>query len=217
MKIESGIGQSIPRIEGEDKVTGRLPYLGDLQISGMLHGKILRSGHAHAKIRGIDASRAAKLPGVVAVLTRDDVIGNPRYHSHYGPVLKDQPIVALDRVRYVGDPVAAVAATGPEVAEEALELIAVDYEELPEVTDPEEALAEDAPLLHEKMELPRQGFVDLRDVAPQEGTNICNRFQLKKGDVEKGFAESDHVFEDVFNSPATQHAALETHIAIAQF
>jgi len=217
MKIESIIGQSIPRVEGKDKVTGRLTYLGDLQISGMLHGKILRSGHAHAKIRGIDASRAAKLPGVVAVLTRDDVIGNPRYHSHYGPVLKDQPIVALDRVRYVGDPVAAVAATGPEVAEEALELIEVDYEELPEVTDPEEALAEEAPLLHEKMELPRQGFVDLKDVDPKEGTNTCNHFHLEKGDVEKGFAESDYVFEDVFTSPATQHAALETHIAIAQF
>ena len=217
MNIKSGIGQSIPRIEGKDKVSGRLTYLGDLKVKGMLHGKILRSSYAHAKIREIDASLAERLPGVVAVLTREDVIGNSRYHSHYGPVLKDQTIVALDRVRYVGDPVAAVAATCAEIAEEAVEMIEVDYEELPAVVTSEEALAEGGPLLHGKVERPQQGFVDLKDVGPKEGTNICSHFHLEKGDVEAGFAESEYVFEDVFTSPATQHVPLEPLIAIAQF
>ncbi len=215
--MESMIGKSVPRLESEDKVTGRLVYLGDLKFCGMLHAKVLRSIHAHAKIRSIDATRAEKIPGVVAVLTRDDVIGSPHYNSHYGPVLLDQTIVALDKVRYIGDPVAAIAATRPDIAEEALELIEVDYQELPAVLDPEEALAGGAPLLHQKIQRPKQGFADLADVGPVEGTNICNHFHLEKGDVEKGFEESDFTFEDVFSCPATQHAALESFTAVASF
>ncbi len=213
----SVIGQSVPRLESEEKVTGQLKFLDDLKLPGLLYGKILRSPHAHAKILHIDAGQATKLPGVVAVLTRDDVIGNQAYDSHYGPILKDQTIVALDKVRYVGDPVAAVAATSPYVAEEAMELIEVDYDELPAVLDSEEALAENAPLLHEKIQKPRQGFADLSDVGHVEGTNICNHFHLSKGDVEKGFRESDHIFEHVFTSPAAQHAALESFSAVASF
>src|SRR4026209_2979075 len=102
------IGKSIPRVEGDAKVRGALKYLGDVRIEGMLHGKILRSTSAHANIRRIDATRAAALPGVVAVLTRDDVYSHPQFESHYGPVLLDQTIVALDKVRFIGDPVAAV-------------------------------------------------------------------------------------------------------------
>lgn len=217
MKNFSTIGRSIPRLEGEEKVTGRLKYLDDIKIPGMLYCKILRSPHAHANIRRIDGRQAEKLRGVVTVLTRDDVIGNPAYDSHYGPVFKDQTIVALEKVRYAGDPVAAVAAIRPDIAEEALDLIEVDYEELPAVMDPEAALAKDAPLLHGKIERPRQGFVDLGDVGPQEGTNICNHFYLAKGDVEKGFRESDHVFENVFSSPAAQHSALEPFTCVASY
>ena len=129
MKENRVIGKSIPRLESRDKVTGKLQYLEDLKIAGMLHGKILRSSVPHAKVLKIDASEAEKLPGVAAVLTRDDVTDNSHYDSHYGPVFKDQTIVALDKVRYLGDPVAAVAATRPEIAEEALERIEVGYEE----------------------------------------------------------------------------------------
>lgn len=211
------IGKSTNRLESVDKVTGKTLYLADLKIAGMLHGKILRSTCTHAKILRIDASRAEKLPGVVAVLTRADLIGNTRYNSHYGPVLMDQTIVALDKVRFLGDPVAAVAATRADIAEQALDLIEVDYEELPAVMDPEEALAKIAPVLHEKIQRPEQGFVDLYDVDPVEGTNICNHFHLVKGDVEKGFAESDYIFEDLFTCPSTQHSALETFTSVASF
>jgi len=204
----SVIGRSVPRLESEEKVTGRLKYLEDLQLTGLLHGKILRSPHAHATIRQMDARRAEKLSGVVAVLTRDDIANNPAYDSHYGPIYKDQTIVALDKVRYVGDPVAAIAATRADIAEEALELIEVDYEELPAVLDSEEALAENAPLLHEKIEMRLHGFADVGGIRPVEGTNICNHFHLSKGDVERGFRESDYVFENVFSSPAAQHSIL---------
>ena len=123
---------------------------------------------------------------------------------YYGPVMQDQAIVAIDRVRFVGDPVAAVAATRPEIAEEALELIEVDYEELPTVMDPEEALAEGAPLLHETRRMPPEGLPDL-SVDLEGGTNLCNHVRVEKGDVEKGFAESDQIFEEVFTTPSTQH------------
>ena len=217
MGNNSVIGKSTPRLESEDKVTGQLEYLEDVTIAGMLHGKILRSSVPHAEVRRVDASRAETLPGVVAVLTGKDVVDNPRYQTYYGPAVKDQTIVAVDRVRFVGDPVAAVAATHPEIAEEALELIEVDYEELPSVLDPEEAVAEGAPLIHRKFRWPKEGFADLKDVEALEGTNICNHVHIEKGDVEKGFAESDHIFEDLFTAPPTQHAALESFTSIARF
>ena len=219
MKNDSIIGKSVPRLESLEKVTGELRYLGDQKIQGMLHGKILRSDLAHAKILKIDVSRAEKFPGVVTVLTRDDILGNQHHKSHYGPVLKDQSIVALEKVRHVGDAVAAVAATRPEIAEEALDLIEVEYEELPAVLDPEEALAEGAPLLHEKINPSggRIAFPDLEKVGTVEGTNLCAQFHLKKGDIDKGFAEADYIVENVFTSPATQHAPLESYTTIAQF
>ncbi len=217
MGKKSVIGESIPRLESGDKVTGELEYLEDVTIAGMLHGKMLRSSVPHAEVLRVDASRAETLPGVVAVLTGKDVVDNPRYQTYYGPVVKDQTIVAVDRVRFVGDPVAAVAATHPVIAEEALELIEVDYEELPAVLDPEEAVAEGAPLIHRKVRWPKEGFADLKDVEVLEGTNICNHVHIEKGDVEKGFAESDHIFEDLFTAPPTQHATLESFTSIARF
>ena len=217
MEKHSAIGQSVPRVESEEKVTGRLQYLEDLNLSGVLQAKILRSPVAHARITRIDAQEAAKLPGVAAVLTREDIVDNPAYDSQYGPVYKDQTIVAVDKVRYVGDPVAAVAAERADVAEEALERIAVEYDELPAVLDPEEALAEGAPVLHDKVEIRREGFADVGGIRPTDGTNLCNQMHLNKGDVERGFRESDHVFENVFTSPSAQHASLEPHTAIAAF
>jgi CO/xanthine dehydrogenase Mo-binding subunit len=134
---------------------------------------------------------------------------------YYGPVFKDQTIVAVDKVRHVGDPVAAVAAVTMDAAEEALRLIEVDYEDLPAVLDVKEALAPGATLVHESIKLPTSGFADLAELKPLEGTNVCTHFKLNRGDIKKGFAEADHVFEDVFTLPATQHSFLETHACIA--
>ena len=155
MENNSVIGKSILRLEGRDKVVGNLKYLEDVTVEGMLHGKILRSSVPHAEVLNVDASRAETLPGVVTVLTGKDVVDNPCYQTYYGPVVKDQTIVAVDRVRFVGDPVAAVAATHPEIAEEALELIEVDYKEIPYVLDPEYAAEEDAPLIHRNVRWPK--------------------------------------------------------------
>lgn len=206
---------SARRLDYEAKVTGRATYLADLTVPGMCHGKILRSPHPHARIRKLDASEALSLPGVIAVLTRDDILKDQGIDPYYGPVFKDQTIVAIDKVRHVGDPVAAVAALTPVAAEAALSRIEVEYEELPAVMDVAEAVAKGAPLLHETIRIPDHGFADLAELKPVEGTNICTHFKLVKGDVEKGFAESDHIFEDTFTLPTTQHCALEPHACIA--
>ncbi|HEY1371540.1 MAG TPA: xanthine dehydrogenase family protein molybdopterin-binding subunit, partial [Candidatus Binatia bacterium] len=132
------VGQSVPRIDGREKVTGRAVYASDLKLPNMAHGKILRSSYAHAKIVRIDTRRALALPGVVAVLTRENLMSGA---PHYGTYIKDQPIVALDKVRYIGDVVAAVAATDERIADQALAAIEVDYEELPALLDVDAALA----------------------------------------------------------------------------
>ena len=209
------IGKTVRRLDYETKVTGRAQYLADMSVPGMCHGKILRSPYPHARIKKIDVSNARKMPGVVAVLTRDDILHDEGIEPYYGPVFKDQTIVAVDKVRHVGDPVAAVAAVTMDAAEEALRLIEVDYEELPAVLDVKEAMAPGATLVHESVKLPTSGFADLAELKPLEGTNVCTHFKLNRGDIQKGFAEADHVFEDVFTLPATQHSFLETHACIA--
>lgn len=209
------IGKSVRRLDYEAKVTGRAQYLADMKLPGMCHGKILRSPLPHARIVRIDASKARSVKGVVAVLTRDDIVGDEGIEPYYGPVFKDQTIVAVEKVRHVGDPVAAVAAVDLDAAEEALRLIEVEYEELPAVLDVHEALKDNAPLVHENIRLPTSGFADLAELRPVEGTNVCTHFKLRRGDVEKGFAESDFIFEDTFTLPATQHSFLETHACIA--
>ncbi|MBI2357410.1 MAG: molybdopterin-dependent oxidoreductase, partial [Deltaproteobacteria bacterium] len=206
---------SVRRLDYEAKVTGRASYLADLKVPAMCHGKILRSPYPHARIRNIDVSKALSLRGVIAVLTRDDILHDQGIDPYYGPVFKDQTIVAVDKVRHVGDPVAAVAALTPGAAEAALERIEVEYEELPAVTDVAAAVAKGAPLLHESIRIPERGFADLAELKPVEGTNICTHFKLVKGDIEKGFAESDYIFEDTFTLPTTQHCALEPHACIA--
>lgn len=209
------IGKTFRRLDYETKVTGRAQYLADMSVPGMCHGRILRSPYPHARIIKIDASRALKVPGVMAVLTRDDILHDEGIEPFYGPVFKDQTIVAVEKVRHVGDPVAAVAALDSDAAEEALRLIEVEYEELPAVLDVHEALEPGATLVHESVRVPESGFADLAEIKPVEGTNICTHFKLNRGDIQKGFAESDHIFEDIFTLPATQHCFLETHACIA--
>ncbi|MBI4526871.1 MAG: xanthine dehydrogenase family protein molybdopterin-binding subunit [Deltaproteobacteria bacterium] len=213
--MEKNPGKSPRRLDYEAKVTGRAEYLADMKLAGVCHGKILRSPFPHAKIVRIDVARALKIPGVVAVLTRDDILSNEGIEPYYGPVFNDQTIVAVDKVRHVGDPVAAVAALEPDAAKEALDRIDVEYQELPAVLDVHEALKRGAPLVHETVRIPTSGFADLAELRPVEGTNVCTHFKLNKGDVEKGFADSDLIFEDTFTLPATQHAFLEPHACIA--
>src|SRR5262252_6664363 len=209
------IGRTFRRLDYETKVTGRAQYLADMSVPGMCHGKILRSPLPHARIKHIDASQAIKVPGVLAVITRDDILHDRGIEPYYGPVFKDQTIVAVEKVRHVGDPVAAVAALNSDAAEEALRLIDVEYEELPAVLNVHQALKPGGTLVHESVRIPESGFADLAELKPIEGTNICTHFKLNRGDIQKGFAESDHIFEDTFTLPATQHSFLETHACIA--
>ena len=209
------IGKSFRRLDYQTKVTGRAQYLADMSMPGMLHGKILRSPYPHARIIRIDTAKAAKVPGVMAVVTRDDILHDEGIEPFYGPVFKDQTIVATEKVRHVGDPVAAVAALTLDAAEAAMKLIEVDYEELPAVLNIEDALKPGAMLVHDSVKLPTSGFADLAEIKPIEGTNLCTHFRLNRGDIEKGFAEADQIFEDTFTLPATQHSFLETHACIA--
>jgi CO/xanthine dehydrogenase Mo-binding subunit len=193
----SVVGNSVARVDGADKVTGRAKYVADLDIPGMIEGKFLRSPYAHARIRSINTTEAEAMPGVVAVLTSKDLDDIGHYMGRGKN--KDQPIIATGRVIYSGQPVAAVAALDRATAEAALSKIHVEYEELPAVITVEEATADSAPRLHDFAE-----------------KNICARHELVKGDVEKGFAESDVIVEDEFEFPMIYHYSMEPHTSIAQ-
>ncbi|MEA2658969.1 MAG: hypothetical protein QOF64_1565, partial [Candidatus Binatota bacterium] len=212
----SAVGQSHSMLDAQERVSGRIDYALNVELPGMLVGRILRSPFPHARIVALDATRADRLAGVGAVLTRDDFGLTSGYSGTYGRIFRDQSVVALDKVRFVGDPVAAVAAVNEDVAEEALALIRLDYEELPAVFDEEEALKPGAPLVHDPRPQQQPAFSKLiQDLPP--GTNVCSHFKLRRGDIESGFRESDFIFEDVFRSPAAQHVALEPHVTVAQF
>ncbi|MBW2336154.1 MAG: molybdopterin-dependent oxidoreductase [Deltaproteobacteria bacterium] len=191
------VGTRVPMLDAGLKVKGAAQFTDDLVLPGMLFGKILRSPLPHARILNIDTSRAEKLPGVRGVATGRDI---PDRQYGIVPMAKDEYALAKDKVRYIGDDVAAVCAIDPEIAEEALELIDVDYEELAAVFDPREAIKEGAPVIH-------------------EGVKNNTSFAINKefGDVARAFAESDAVFEDRFYSQAVNHAPLEPHAALAQF
>lgn len=208
-------GTNAPRVDGVEKVTGKAIYTTDIQLPGMAHARILRSPLAHARLVKVDATPAKKLPGVIATLTRDDI---QNFNYKYGATYKDQSIVAVDKVRYVGDPVAAVLADDPAVAEQALELIEVEYEELPKVTNIEEAIAPGASLVHEA----GVARAELRGSvygAPERfnGTNVCYYLTFGRDKVDKGFAKADYVFEDTFRFQKVQHYSLEAHNNIAYY
>ena len=204
--LRAVVGRSVTRVDGVEKATGAGVFAGDIKMAGMLHGKVLRSPHAHARIRSIDTSAAERLPGVRAVVTGKDV------PALFGPAIEDQPVFALEKVRHHGEAVAAVAAVSEQVAEEALELIRVEYEPLPAVLTVDDAIKEGAPLVHED----HSHYV--REAAAQQsmpGTNIGYHFHLRSGNVERGLAEADHVFEATYESQLVAHAAIETHAAVA--
>jgi carbon-monoxide dehydrogenase large subunit len=198
------VGQPVGRADGPEKVTGGAAYALDVVLPGTLWCKVLRSPYAHARIVKVDASKARQLPGVHAVLTGEDVRG------HYiGKRLRDEPLLAWDRVRFVGDKVAAVAADDEDVAEQALSLIEVEYEPLPAVTDPRKALEADAPVLHPDLNS-YPGLAKPYDTV----TNEYGRDHFEKGDVEAGFAQADLIVERTYATPRTHHAYLEPHACI---
>ena len=200
------VGQSLPRMDAPGKVTGTAVYAADFALPGMLHGKLLRSREPHARLVRIDAARARALPGVRAVLTAADVPD-----VRYGGALKDETVLARDRVRYVGQPVAAVAATTREAAEAALAAIEVVYEPLPAVLDLEAALAPGAPLIHEAWET----YAAI-PILHREG-NVCHRARIVVGDVERGFAEADRIFEHRFRTAMVHQGYTEPRAAVASW
>ncbi|MBU1904169.1 MAG: molybdopterin-dependent oxidoreductase, partial [Proteobacteria bacterium] len=195
MEASGYVGKRIPKLDAADKVTGRSVYIQDLKVPGMLYGKILRSRYPHAKIIRIDTSKAKKLMGVRAVITAEDV---PEIRFGF---MKDQPALKGEKVRSYRDEVAAVAATDPEIAEEALKLIQVEYEALPGIFDPEEAMKEGAPLVHE-----------------ENKSNILRiPWKLVAGDVEAARKGSHFVAEDRFELTWVTHCCMGTEGVIANF
>ena len=205
MAEQKVVGTPVPRGEGSGKVSGQTVYAADVNRADLLWAKILRSPHPHARIRGLDTSKAEKVDGVRAIITGSNVKG-----LLVGKQICDMPVLCWDKVRFVGDRVAAVAAETVEAAEEALHLIEVEYEPLPAVFDPIEALSLGAPTLHENV----AGY----DGAPKNilATDLHNgltRLSWKKGDVERGFREADLVLEHTFTVPARHQGYLEPHAA----
>ena len=190
------IGESVPMLDSVARVTGAVEYALNLRLPNMLVGKIVRSSVPHARLVKVDVSQAENVPGVLAVLTGAHL--GPQ--AIYGVGIRDQGVVALDRVRFVGEPVAAIAAENLDAAEEAAPLVEVGCEELPAIFDSLAAIRPGAPALHERF-----------------SNNIFKHAKLRRGDVERGFAEADEIFEDTFTSPPAQQASLEPHVTAAQW
>ena len=188
----SVVGHSVKRKDVEAKVKGQAVYAGDMKFNGLLHGKALRSAYPHAKILSIDTAAAVSIPGVHAVITAKDIPGINRF----GLAIADQPVLADDKVRMMGDAVALVAAETLEIAEEACRLIKVDYEELPGIFTIEDALQKDAPKVH-------------------ENGNLLQHTKLRKGDIAEGFAKSDIIIENVYRTQRVEHAYIEPESSVA--
>jgi CO/xanthine dehydrogenase Mo-binding subunit len=207
----SQVGFSRPRRDAREKLRGEAQFVGDMLVPRMLHGRVLRSPVAHGRIVSIDTSAAERMPGVVCVLTGADLADLDPYYGH---AIKDRPILAIEKVRFHGEQVAAVAAETPAAAAAAVEAIEVEYDELPVVADVEAAVAPDAPLVTER-ELAPGLFHGLGELSPRDG-NVCYRYRLDKGEPEAVFAHADVVVEGVYTFPAVYQYAMETHTVIAQ-
>jgi len=202
MTTYTTIGRSLPRVDARGKVTGETLYSGDLSMKDMLHMKILFAGRPHARIKSIQSGKAEAAPGVVAVYTAKDVPVN-----EYGLQWQDQPVLCgvesskqgADVVRFIGDQVAAVVARSEAEAAAAIKLIQIEYEDLPVVTDPIEAMKPDAPRIHEEI----------------GDSNICVHYKIRKGDVEEGFAKADVIVESEYRTPVQEHAYLQPEAGLA--
>lgn len=208
------VARSVPRLEGEQKVTGVVEYVHHHTLPGMLHGKIVRSTVAHGRLVGIDVAEALALAGVHSVVTGADVqalVPDP----YYGPAFHDQPVLALGKVHYVGEPVAVVLAADPHVAEEGAALVGVRYEELPPVFDEVAATKPGAPIVHDELR-PAGTFADLKHLSGRRDTNVALDAAVRHGDVDAGFAAADRIFEDTFRSGQVVHLPLEPFVTVAE-
>jgi CO/xanthine dehydrogenase Mo-binding subunit len=194
---------------GDPRISGAVRYAEDVELPGMLHARIVRSPYAHARVLSVDASAMRE---DVVVLAPDDVRGLRRY----GCQIKDQTVLALDRARFAGDPVAAVAAATPELARAAAELVEVAYEELEAIFDPVEAAEPGAQLVHDAAAISDNdaAYFDMR---PQPGTNVCHRFRLRHGEPDTGFEEADVIVDETFRTAGAQHVHMEPHAALARW
>ncbi|HEX9062568.1 MAG TPA: xanthine dehydrogenase family protein molybdopterin-binding subunit, partial [Clostridia bacterium] len=198
---------NIQRKEAWDKVTGSARYTNDYIVPGILHAKIVTSPYAHAKIKSIDISNAAKAPGVQAIITGSS------FPVLLGVVIEDRHPLALDKVRYFGEPVALVVASTERQAMHAVKLVKVEYEPLPVVNSPGDAIKSGAPLIHENL---GQYKLAVQDVSPEPGTNIAERIKIRKGDMAKGWAQSEVIIEASYTLPKSDHIAMETRSAQAE-
>ncbi|MBM2810330.1 MAG: Ald Xan dh protein [Chloroflexi bacterium] len=199
------LGKAIPRIEGPDKLSGRATYSADVSLPGMLWGKTVRSPLPHARVVAIDTSRALRVPGVRAVLTAAD-FSNKRT----GRRIKDHPVLSGDRVRFIGDKVAVVAAEDQDAAQEGALLVDVTYEDLPAVFDPIEAMASDAPIIHPDI----RSYTGFPEYIPAEWRNVCAYQLIEHGDLAAGFAQADLVVENTFSTHLSHQAYLEPHACV---
>jgi carbon-monoxide dehydrogenase large subunit len=207
MTMTRVIGASPQRADGIEKVTGAAQFVADMQPARTEHARVFRSTQAHARIRKLDVSRAQAAPGVRAVITGQNVTGR------IGHAIQDQFPLAVDKVRFWGEPVAVVVASTVEQAENALALIDVEYEPLPSVLHPKDAVAPDAPLIHEAL----GDYHRIPQVHSEPGSNIAHHYRLRKGDVDNAFAQAAHVFENEFWVPWIAHVAMEPHGAVAEW
>lgn len=205
--MSNTIGVSIPRKEAFDKVTGTAKYTDDTLLPGTLHAKMLTSRYAHAKIKSLDISKAKKAIGVQEVITGD------YFPILSGSVIEDRPPIARDRVRYFGEPIAVVIANSEQEAMKAVKLINVEYEPLPVVNSISDSLKPGATLIHENLDQYNRA---VKDVYPELNTNILDRIKIRKGDMAKGWAESEVIVEGNFLLPQSDHLAMETRSAKAQ-
>jgi CO/xanthine dehydrogenase Mo-binding subunit len=207
------VGRSLPRLESWLKVTGRAEYVHNLRLPRMLYGKICRSTVAHGRIKRIEVAAAQAVGGVHRVVTGEDVralIAEP----YYGPAFHDQPVLALDKVRHVGEPVAVVLAADPHVAEEAAHLVEVEYEALPAVYDEVEAMTS-AAIVHEALK-PAGTFPDLKHLKGRTNTNVALEFRLRRGDADGAMAKAERVFEHRFRTQQVMHTPLEPLVSVAE-
>ena len=213
-KAGSQIGRSVQRLESRDKVTGRAEYTHLMQLPGMLHAKLFRSTVPHGRIKSLNLSPAKQAAGVLHVVTINDIkkrIPNP----YYGPAFHDQPILADDKVRFIGEPVAAVLAHDPHVAEEAVQLITAQYEELPAIYDEVDAFNSKI-FVHDELK-PAGAFADLKHLQGVSETNIALDYRLRRGDFDRAYAAAEHKFEHEFKTQKVLHLPFEPFASIADY
>ena len=206
------VGQPVSRKDSRDIVSGNVVYGVDVNVPGMLFGKLVRSSIPSGRLRRLDVTQARSVAGVKAVLTAAEV---PAVRFGYG--IKDERILVADRIRYSGEPIAAIAAMDEETAEEAVRLVEVDYEERPGVFDVLDAAADEAPLVHEEMRGYEANRLVTREWKPIPGTNVVHRNEFARGDVVEGFRQADFVFEDSFKTKRVHHCYMEPHGCVARF